>query len=161
MPTGEVYEKLNSLISQLSEKYNAPYFEPHITLISEILGLEKEIVSKTDQLASVVQPYRIEFSRVEYLDEYFKCLFIRVKETDAIMRANQKARKIFGRETDSQYIPHLSLVYGDFSPQTKKEIIREIGREFNLGFDVDRIHLFSTNGKPEVWHRVKEFPLIF
>lgn len=159
MPTGEVYDRLNTLISQLSRKYNTPDFEPHVTLIGEVLGSADEIVSKTAQFATVVQSYRIGVGRVEYLNEYFRCLFLRAKETDEVMRANQEAREIFSQETDPRYMPHLSLMYGDFPPQTKEEIIAEIGKEISVGFDVESIHLFSTNGEPKDWYRVKEFSL--
>jgi 2'-5' RNA ligase len=159
MPIGEVYNKLNNLISELSRKYNTPHFEPHVTLIGEVLGSEEEIVLKTAQLTSVVRPYRIELGRVEYLNEYFRCLFLRVRETHEVMRANQISRKIFGRETDPKYMPHLSLMYGDFAPQIKEEIIAKIGKEIFVGFDVESIHLFSTNGEPKDWYRVKEFSL--
>ena len=159
MPTGDVYNKLNTLISQLSKKYNAPYFEPHITLIGEVLGSEDEVISKTTRLASVVHPYRIELVQVGYLNKYFRCLFLRAKETGEVMRANQEARKIFNRETDPKYMPHLSLMYGDFPPKTKEEIIAGIGREISASFDINSIHLFSTNGEPKDWYRVKEFHL--
>jgi len=40
MPTEEVYDGLNTIISQLSRKYSTQYFKPHVTLIGEILGSE-------------------------------------------------------------------------------------------------------------------------
>ena len=159
MPIGEVYNTLNSLILKLSRKYSTSYFKPHVTLIGSLTGSEKGIIAKTVQLASLIHPLRIELDRVEYLNKYFRCLFIKVKETDELMEANQKARKMFGRETDPKYMPHLSLMYGNLPPQTKEEIIAEIGKEISVSFDVNSIHLFSTNGEPEDWYKVKEFML--
>ncbi len=159
MPSGEVYDRLKHLTSRLSSQYSAPDFEPHVTLIGKVLGSEEEIISKTALLASAVQPYRIELGRVEYLDEYFRCLFIRVRDTDEVMKADLEARKIFGRQNDPKYMPHLSLMYGNCPPETKKQIIVEIGEEFKLGFDAKSIHLFSTNVEPKDWYRVREFSL--
>jgi 2'-5' RNA ligase len=154
MPSGEIYERLNSLISQLSRKYKTPVFEPHLTLLGGVLGSEADILSKTNQLTSVLQPYRIELSQVEYLAEYFRCLFIKAKETDEVMNANLEARKIFDRQNDTEYMPHLSLMYGDFPPRIKEEIIEEIGKEISVSFDVSLVHLFSTTGEPKDWYRV-------
>ena len=53
----------------------------------------------------------------------------------------------------------MSLMYGDFSSDTKAEIVKDIGKDFNLSFDVSSIHLFSTDGEPKEWKRVKEFSL--
>jgi len=36
------------------------------------------------------------------------------------MRTNQEARKIFDQEVDPKYMPHLSLLYGDF-PSNRQE----------------------------------------
>jgi 2'-5' RNA ligase len=159
MPTGEVYDRLNTLISQLSREYYTPYFKPHVTLIGEVLDSENEVISNIAHLTSVIHPYRIELGRVQYRNEYFRCLFLKAKETDEVMRANQEARKIFSRQSDLKYMPHLSLMYGDFTTQTKEEIIADIGREISVGFDVDSIHLFSTDGAPKDWYRVKQFSL--
>ncbi len=159
MPSGEIYDRLNSLISQLGRKYETPVFEPHITFLGGVLGTEADIVSKTNQLASVLHPYRVELGQVEYLAEYFRCLFVKVKETDEVMNANLEARKIFDRQNGTKYMPHLSLMYGDFPSRIKEEIIEEIGKEISVSFDVSLVHLFSTNGEPKDWYRVKELSL--
>ena len=159
MPTGKVYDRLNDLILQLSRKYDTPYFEPHVTLIGEILGSKSGVISKTAKLASAVPPYRIELGDATYLDKYFQCLLIRAKETAEVMKANSKAREIFSRINDPKYTPHLSLMYGKFPPEKKEKIIAEIGNKFRLSFDSDRIHLFYTEGKPKDWCRIREFSL--
>lgn len=165
MPTGEVYNKLATLISQLSKEYSAPNFEPHITLLGPIVGPEEKIIAKTSQLTKFIQPYKINLTIVNsYPDEYYKRLFIRAKETKDVINANIKARKIFGQHIvgqppDTKYMPHLSLLYGNFSPQMKEEIISKIGKEFNIGFEVKSIYLFLTDGEVKNWHKVKEFIL--
>ena len=159
MPSGEAYTKLKNLISQLSEKYSTPVFEPHVTLIGSVLGPEDEILSKTSKLASVIEPYRIKLRKIGYLDEYTKWLFIKAEKTDEVMNANLKARDIFNRQDDSEYMPHLSLMYSNLPLKIREEIITEIGEESNITFDVGAIHLFSTTGEPKEWYRVKEFAL--
>lgn len=159
MPTGEVYNKLSKILSTLSKKYFSPNFEPHVTLIGELIGSEEEILSKTLYLAGNLRPFNIRLTRVEYLDVYFRSLFVRVEETDDVIDANKKARKIFNRPTDSEYMPHLSLLYGMFTVEEKEKIISCIRKEFNVNFEVKSIHLFSTDGEPKDWYRVKEFPL--
>jgi 2'-5' RNA ligase len=161
MPSGEVYKRLYSLILQLGRKYNTPIFEPHVTLIGEVQGDEETLILKTIKLASLIKSYKIELNTVEFLDDYFRCLFLRVRETDEVMKANKEARKIFRREIESRYIPHLSLIYGHLSHQIKEDLITEIDKEIPTRFEVNSIHLFSINGEVKDWYRVKEFPLNF
>lgn len=159
MPSGDVYNKLATLISRLSQEYSTPNFIPHVTLLGEIMGSREEILSSTSRLATLIPPYEINLTVLAYLKEYFKSLFIKVEETTDVMNANLKARKIFNRQPDPKYMPHLSLMYGDFSRRTKEEIIVRIGEGFKISFKARSIHLFSTNGEPRDWYRVKEFTL--
>lgn len=159
MPSGRAYRQLKSIISHLSQGYSAPNFDPHVTLIGSLVGPKDEILAETAALAGQIQPLEIELTKVDYLDEYFRCLFIHVKETEPVTEANAKARKIFNRQKDPKYMPHLSLLYGNLPPAIKEKIIAEIGREFNLGFKAESIWIITHNGVVGDWQYVKEFPL--
>jgi 2'-5' RNA ligase len=159
MPEGDVYKKLADLITRLSEKYSAPYFEPHITILHSLAIPKEEMIVKTSELAIKIHPFEIELTTVDYLSEYFRCLFVRARETEELINANLKAREIFNRQSDPKYTPHLSLLYGEFPLKIKEEIIREIGREFNESFRVKSIHIFSSEEDISNWHRIKEFNL--
>ena len=159
VPSGEAHTRLQDVVSQLSERYHTPSFEPHITLLGEVVGSESELASKTRELISAVQKFRVELDSVDCREEYFKCLFLNVRENDALRKANNTSKRIFGRHTDQTYMPHLSLLYGNFSPATKEEMIREIGNQWSVCFAVESIHLFSANGGPEEWYRLAEFHL--
>jgi 2'-5' RNA ligase len=159
MPEGNIYQKLSDLISQLSKKYSAPYFEPHITILHSLAMPEEEMIKKTSELAIRIHPFRIELTTTDYLDEYFRCFFVRAGKTVELINANLKAREIFNRKSDPKYMPHLSLLYGNFPSKIKEEIIEEIGREFDESFEIKSIHLFSSEEDIGKWHRIKEFYL--
>lgn len=159
MPSGETYDKLAGKISDLSLKYNTPNFLPHITLMGGVEGSQEEGIEKTSKLASLIKPFKVELTYIDYLDYYFQCLFVRCKETRKLIEANERARKVFGRESDPAYMPHLSLIYGDFTHETKNGIVGEIGKQFNISFGVDKIHLYSTNGEVKDWFKIGEFSL--
>ncbi len=159
MPTGKIYNKFFDLIFQLSKEYSGLNFEPHVTLLGKEIENEKEIIDKTSRLAALIKPYEIKLTVVDCLDEYFKCLFIRVEETKEVIEANLKAREVFNQQAELAYMPHLSLMYGNFFLGIKEKIIKDIGREFNESFEVGSIYLFCTEGEVSDWYRVKEFVL--
>ncbi len=160
MPQGEVRNKLQALADQLSETYKTPKFEPHVTIIPNVVGSEEEIIAKTEQLAKLIKPYKVELREIGYGNTYFQCLFIKGEATPEVIAASNKAREVFDRFSDPPYDLHLSIMYGEnCAADTKEEIIRKIGRSFNLSFLVDRVYLYTADGSPEEWHRVKEFPL--
>src|SRR5208337_2649697 len=90
-PTGEVYLTLANLIFDLSKEYFSPRFDPHVTLLGELTGSYEEIESRTSKLSANLRPYTIKLTRIEYLDEYFRSLFIRVEETEDAIEANLRA----------------------------------------------------------------------
>lgn len=159
MPSGDSYEILAQTILRLSRQYSTPFFEPHVTLLGGLLEPEEAVLSKTRQLAALVRPFGISLGSVDSQDEYFRCLFIRAKKTEALMQANSRARDIFNRHTEPPYLPHLSLMYGSFAPALKQSIIATIGRYFDMGFEVGSIHLISARGESHEWKKVRAFPL--
>jgi 2'-5' RNA ligase len=159
IPTGEIYQKLSKIISQLSRKHSAPNFEPHVTLIGDLLGSEKEIIDKTSELAKSLEPFEIKLNKAGYLDNYWRCLFIQAEKTKELIQANKITKKIFNRTSDPEYFPHLSLMYGDFSSKTKEEILADLGKEFDTSFEIKSLHLISTTGEVKDWYRVREFLL--
>jgi 2'-5' RNA ligase len=160
VPKGKVYNQLYRLIKKLAKKYRAPVFEPHVTLIPDIVSSEKEILSKTAKLVQSFKPFKIKLSYVDYLNEYFRCLFIRALKIKELMDFNLRAREIFGKEDDPGFMPHLSLMYGDFNKTVKEDIIRDIGKNFNLNFTVKSVSIFLTEGEVETWYKIKEFRLL-
>jgi 2'-5' RNA ligase len=159
MPSGKINDELSEMIAQLSHQFATPLFPPHVTLIGNLNGSETELSLQTQQLAARMASFWVKLTAVDTLDEYFRCLFLRVEETLPLLDANQQARKIFQREQDAKFLPHLSLMYGNFDYETKTKIIASIGREFNQLFSVSQLHLFSTTGEPKVWYRVQNFVL--
>jgi len=157
-PTGEASLTLTNLISDLSGRYSSPSFAPHVTLLGELTDSYEAIESRASKLSMNFRPQQIKLTKVEYLDEYFRCLFIRVEETAEIIEANLRAREIFDRQNDLRYMPHLSILYGNFPQATKDEIIRRIGRQFTLSFEVTRLCLIDTSSRPEDWLMRRDFP---
>ena len=159
MPPGQVCDELSKIISQLSTQYATPVFPPHVTLLGDLAGDAEELSSQAQQLALRLRRFQVALTTVAYLPAYFRCLFIRAEETPALVAANQIARAIFHREQDAKFMPHLSLMYGDFDSKTKQQIVASIRREFKTTFPVNSIHLLSCNGEPKEWYHVHEFEI--
>jgi len=159
LPPEAVFDKLDYVITQISKQYSTPYFEPHVTLLGNFTLPEEEMLSKTHQLTNFLKPFTLKLTTIDYLNEYFKSLFIRVEETEKLMEAHQEARTLFNRAHDPKFFPHLSLLYGNFSRETKENIISEIGKDFQMAFEVKDIYLTvcSSNIAPKDWRKLAQF----
>jgi 2'-5' RNA ligase len=157
MPTGKINDELSEVVSRLSRQFSTPVFPPHLTLIGNLNGSAAELTAQTQQLSERLEPFVISLGAVGFLDEYFRCLFLRAEATPALLEANRQARRVFRQEQEPAYMPHLSLLYGHFEPQVKTHIVASIGREFNRHFSASQLHLFFTGDQPKDWYRVQKF----
>jgi len=154
VPTGDARQQLAGTILGLSRAFCAPSFEPHVTLASGITGPAGEVASKMRRLAKSVAPFTVRLTKVDGLEEYFRCLFVRVAPTHPIMSANERAREAFHLERQAGFMPHLSLLYGRLPCDMKERIIVLLARQFGLGFKVSRLQLYLIKGQPAAWRRM-------
>ena len=161
MPSGQVYNSLLDLISQLSTRYHTPPFEPHVTLLGSLTLPEAEMVSKTKRLAGLIKSLTVTLHTPDWSDEYFRCLFVNVQKTDELLEANRSAGAIFDAGHDSGFRPHLSLIYGDLSADIKETIVERLGGGCDMQFQAGSVHLTtaSSDTEPSCWCRLREFSL--
>lgn len=156
MPTGKVYDKRSNLIKRLAGEHNAPIFEPHVTLISEVMGSENDVLRKVEQLVLGRKSFPITLRTIDYQDFYFRTLFVKADKTEPLQKLHDQACEIFEMKNIPSYMPHLSLLYGNFSQAAKEQIIETIGKNLSARFIVDKIYLFKTDGEVKSWYKVKE-----
>lgn len=159
IPSEKVYDKLSNLIRLLSQQFNSPIFEPHITLISGIEETIETVKLKTKQLSNNCGAFTIEFSHFGFSDEYFKSLYLKVKYSKELFTTYDEANKIFDRLNPLPFQPHLSLFYGSLSQNEKDKIIFENQNLLGISFEVNHLNLYSTKGFSSDWFRIDHFEL--
>jgi len=159
MPGGQEYRRLRGVILKLSREYSTPDFKPHVTLLGRIVGPRREVLAKSAQLARSMRPLGVQLGALDALDEYYRCLFVRAAKTGPLKQAYRAALRIFSLEQRPAYMPHLSLMCGDFPSCLKVQITQKLGGRVNLEFEVRSLHLYSTAGHPRAWRQVKAFDL--
>jgi len=123
MSSEHVYSRLLDLILELGKDFGWSLFDPHVTLIVGLSGPEEEVLCKTLRLVKLLRSFTVELESVDYLDEFSRCLFTRVKQTQDMISAHSRAQEVFGRSRDVLWARHLSLLYGDFPSTTKDKIM--------------------------------------
>lgn len=166
-PTGDAKQAYSEIIGNMSQELGTYHFTPHITLVAAIMTSREDVVQRTKDLAAKLTPYEFQFDSLSHKDRYFQCVFAKMKLTQEVLNANKIAREVFSeRHTDPPYMPHLSLVYGEFT-QTIKEakIIPTMEQQMTqkasstMSFTVDSIEVWSTQGDVADWYLVATVPL--
>jgi hypothetical protein len=98
-------------------------------------------------------------------DLFFQCVYAHPVLTKSITGLNKVACEVFERDGngcgyDSEYMPHLSLIYGDLDVDTKGKAMADlaidvIGKKFHFG----NLQLWKTEGLHTEWKCVKKLEL--
>ena len=159
MPAGEVRHPLTLIIRRLTARLDAPEFPPHVTLLGRCVGERSELIRQSAQVAAALRPFTIRLEHIDFRDEYFRCLFVHAVLTEPLRKAHQAACQAFGRRREPRFMPHLSLIYGNFPQSLKEGLIAEIGPRLDVQFKVRSLHLYRTHGAPRLWRQVARFGL--
>ena len=157
-PTGEVADRLQEQINDLSIEHQTPEFPPHVTLLGSLQPPESELVKRTDKLASTTQSLQLVLTEADYLNRFYQSLFIQVKKSANLKEVHDAACSVFG-VSHNDYMPHLSLLYGEISDEEKELTLDTVGREFHLELPVNELVLMQTHGQPDQWKEIHSVAL--
>jgi 2'-5' RNA ligase len=157
MPENPVKKQIQKKINYLGSDFNGPIFEPHVTLIGGVLGDEKMLIEKTRKISRNIQPFKIIFDDIHYLNEFFRSLFIKIKYNKDLVASRKAASKELGF-IEEYYLPHLSLIYGDYTIKQKEKMISSFG-SVSDSFEVNNIYLAHNDELNLKWRVIMSFPL--
>jgi 2'-5' RNA ligase len=159
MPEGEVCNRLTQIIHRLSIRYEAPEFPPHVTLLGSCVGERDEMIRRSSLVAAALRPFTIRLGKIDFRDEYFRCLFLHAGPMETLWNAYQVACRKFDRPPKHDFMPHLSLAYGSIPQSMKEEFVADMRTGLDDQFRVRRIHLYQTHGAVQDWRLVESFGL--
>ncbi|MEW5977729.1 MAG: 2'-5' RNA ligase family protein [Acidobacteriota bacterium] len=158
-PEGPLFTRLSGLIEALAQQFGTPAFEPHVTLLSGVTGSKDDVLRRAEGLCRRLVPFIVPARCLDSRPEYFRCFFVRLEETPVLLNAHARAVECFAQEP-AEFLPHLSLVYGDLSRQEKVELASQLGRDWHFDLRIQQVHVYRTEGAPHEWYRVRQFPLV-
>lgn len=163
MAGGEGHDQLRKVIEELGKLAGGPRFNAHATLLGLLdytSDQKKWLEFGTETLARQSPPIDVELLGIGMRNVYFQSMFLPIVPTQPLMELNQTARLIFHRQNDPPFMPHVSLLYGDFDWQLKREALQRIiaTLTFPLHVTFDQIALVRVDRYPNEWVIEKEFP---
>lgn len=160
IPKSAAYYELELTIRNLAESYQSPIFPPHLTLIS---GMEcsdlAQLTEKTQLLSRSQRPFCCPIERIEFSNQFFQCVYLKIFPTEDLRGLRTQSLSYF-ETRDSLFYPHLSLIYGNLTEQTKTAICRKFEKKFPSEIEFASLALFHTDGPPENWRMVDQLPFL-
>lgn len=148
-------EYLKNIIDKISEEYQAPKFEPHIT----IYGLVDSEISLIETIAKEItlnqNSFVVKKSEILQSDELWKTVFIELKTSQQLESIHKKFKKYFEKISKYKFDPHISLIYKILPTEEKIKIINELN--IKKEFVVSKLAIQKFFPDIEKWKIVKEY----
>ncbi|MHB8660775.1 MAG: 2'-5' RNA ligase family protein [Minisyncoccota bacterium] len=159
-PAEPLVRELSEIIKRLAAEYGGPVFKPHVTLLAEIpAGREEDVVAMARAVADALAPFSLTLGEPSAENTYFKALYFRINETEEMSRYHTLANRIFAMEDKEVYVPHVSLLYGNYPRGKKEQTMQTLVAPSPISFLADRIHLYKTEGEVANWQEIEQFNL--
>jgi 2'-5' RNA ligase len=157
-PAEPAHGFFENMICDLARRYDAPVFEPHVTIhvaSNHLEAAEKAIL----QAAFGCEPVELELLDVRHSGEFTKTLFVQLAPNTKLKRLNQIIRHAAQNSSDYHLEPHLSLLYKKISVLARRDLARSIKLPFSeIVFDsIKAVRCASpTRNRVDVeaWHVV-------
>ena len=150
LPEEAVSTRVAAVIDHLARTRGGPRFLPHVTVVA---GMERPAVdlrTRMRALARSLPPLAVTLGRAAARAEHFKALFVEIDSAD-LRALHIRAAAALGVPADPEYLPHLSLAYGEFTPAAKDAMLDRVGRRWGERCVLDRLALVPLAGSPESW----------
>jgi 2'-5' RNA ligase len=149
-----------AIINDLAAKFDAPAFEPHVTLYVTDAPNEKPDAV----LEHVLKSYghaRLSIHGLDYSDQFTKTLFVEFKPDAELARLSSDLRRASAVQNDYELNPHLSLIYKTMAEETKRDLANSVRLPFTeVRFDSVKAVISPANiesrADVEAWRVVAE-----
>ena len=123
IPSAPASDYFHELIQHLASRYDAPVFEPHLTLG---VGPDylKEAARKLAGLSHA--PVELRATSIAFTSQFTKTLFLRFRPSAALLQL----RASLGLKADQAFDPHLSLLYKKMPKEKRAQLAKEIRLPF-------------------------------
>ena len=148
---------LEHIIKDLAAQYDSPFFMPHMT----VYGLVDSNLETLDNLIlesiKDVKPFLVEKNSISYSDDFWKTLFIEIKQNLHLNNINEKLKNGLSKLSNYEFSPHISVIYKKMTENEQKFVAQNINVKNDFLVSKIVIHEFSNN--VEDWKIVKEYDL--
>lgn len=158
IPSEPAYGLLQGLINDLARRYDAPVFEPHVTVH---VGPNRADLAETalEHAARECKLIRLKPLGVDQSDEFIKTLFVQFALNSELRQLNEIIRRSSHNSFKYEVKPHLSLLYKEMSAAIRRDLASSITLPFSeISFDgLQAIRCVSPTQSPahvEAWRLV-------
>jgi 2'-5' RNA ligase len=157
LPSTSQSGEYSKIINALSKKYNTSRIDAHVTILGPLEAEEDDLITKVKNIANGFNRIEVEVLGINFSNTVSQCVFAQIKMSPQLLALYVELQTNLQPLNKSPFFPHLSLLYGDFSPEEKANIAGQV-KVGNM-LMLDKLVVFREGPLPHEWTNVAEFDL--
>ena len=158
IPSEPAHSFFQRIINDLARRYDAPVFEPHVTIH---VGADRADAAKNalGDAARECKLIGLTPLGIDQSDEFIKTLFVRFGMSVELRKINDIIRQAANDSSQYELKPHLSLLYKNLAVATRRELAASINVPLSeVTFDAIKavrcVSPTESGADVEAWHAV-------
>ena len=163
IPSEPAYCSFQGIINDLAGRYDAPVFEPHVTIHVGADGADAAKNALRDA-ARECKLIGLTPLGIDQSDEFIRTLFVQFAMSAELRKINDRICEAANDSSQYELSPHLSLLYKNLAGSTRRELAASINIPlFEVTFDAIKavrcVSPTKSDADVEAWHVVAAAPL--
>jgi len=158
-PSQKKIDELTKIISKLSHHYGTTPFPPHITLLSGIEIDLGSIINTCKKISKQYKKFPIPLLGLDFTESFYRNLYIQAEKTPVLLELYEDITRQLKTEPKEEFLPHLSLLYGNIDPASKDKIKAKLEQAYTDNFHCQRLDIYATHAEIQTWHLIQAFEL--
>ena len=158
IPGEPAHSFFQRIINDLARRYDAPVFEPHVTIH---VGADRPDAAENALGDAARECKRIGLTPlgIDQSDEFIKTLFVQFVMSAELRKMNDIIREVANDSSQYELKPHLSLLYKNLTAATRRELAASINVPFSEAtFDAIKavrcVSPTESGADVQTWHVV-------
>ena len=124
-PAEPARSQLAAVITDLAARFDAPIFEPHVTVFVANAGHD-DPAEVMEELLTDCGTFQLAVSAIDYCEKFTKTLFVQFLPDSRLTGLTEDFRRASRSPGDYQLNPHLSLIYKEMDADAKRQLAASI-----------------------------------
>ena len=156
---GAERDLLITTIGTLAATCASSPFPPHVTIVPMYDSDTAAALRTLESLTAGQRPFDVTFEALGQEQTYFRSLYLRAAPSEPLTTAHAAGLRAWALE-DPPYMPHLSLLYRDLTPEQKVPLLAavRIPLPLTVRFDAAELWIHGQRGV-SAWRPAARVPL--
>ena len=119
-------EYLIEIQNKVQSKLRGPKFKIHLTLAGPFDEIDQSSIDEIRTYCSQNSPIELKLIKYDYQEKFFQSFFVVVSQSKKLNDLRNAMFKINHQEPSKQFLPHISLAYGDYEKTVKENLIASL-----------------------------------